>query len=126
MVFDIGIFVDDVYVVGEKSVIGVLGDDIEGDDDGEFLVVIFGVEEVEVGGGFVGVMVGLNGFFNFVVLELDGSVVDIIVIVVFGENLEGFFGFVFVDEEMGRFGDELDIVELKYGGNSLDEGNGVL
>lgn len=122
---DTGALVDGVHVVGEQSITRVLGDDTEGDDDGQPPAVTLGAEEVHVGGGPVGLLLDADGLLDLLELELDGSIVGVATSVPGGKDVEGLLVPVLVDEETGGLGDEPDEGELDEGGDDLDEGDGT-
>lgn len=121
---DTGTLVDDVHVVGEESVTGVLRDDTERNDDGQTPEVTLGLDEIDVRGRAVVVAVGLDSLLDLAVLELNERVVLVTATVVLGENSKGLLRLVLVDKETWRLGDPPDTDKLHHGGNGLDEGNG--
>lgn len=96
-VFNIDVGVEDSVVVGNNSIVGLLREEIQRDDNGKVVMVIFGVEEIEVVVVCIGSLFYFDGIVDFMVFELNSWVVGIVVIVVFGESVKGFVVVVFGD-----------------------------
>lgn len=123
LVLDTGTFVDDVDVVGQDGVARVLGDDTERDDDCQSPAVALGAEKVHVCGGLVGVLLGVDDISDLAVLELDGGVVGVAASVPLGEDVQGLFVTVLVDQVTGRLGDPPDAEKLDDRRRNLEEGD---
>lgn len=93
-------------VVGDDGVTGVLGDDTDGDDNGEPPAVTLGPEEVEVAGAVVNIGLDAESLLDLAVLELDSQVVLVAVGVVLGQGLESLVVAVPGDEPSGGLWDD--------------------
>lgn len=124
LVGDTGTLVDGVHVVGEKSVTGVLGNDTEGDNDGQPPAVALGAEEVEVAGSTVGILLQADGGLDLSELKLDSGVVRVATAVPLREHGKSLLVTVLVDEITRRLGNPPDESELNDGRHNLDEGDG--
>ena len=93
-------------VVGDDGVTGVLGDDTDGDDNGEPPAVTLGPEEVEVAGAVVNIGLNAESLLDLAVLELNSQVVLVAVGVVLGQGLEGLVIAVLGDEPSGGLWDD--------------------
>lgn len=99
-------FVDEMGVVGNDGVTTVLGDDTDGDDDGEPPSVSLGLEEIEVAGAVGNLRLNAESLLDLAVLELDSQIVLVAVGVVLGQGLEGLVVAVLGDQPSGRLGDD--------------------
>ena len=102
---DAGAFVNNVDVVGENGVAGVLGNDTEGDDDGQTPAVPLCLEEIRVLDGAVSQLVEAHSLFDLLELVLHGCVVLVASSVVGGEHLKSLVGAILGYQESRRFGD---------------------
>lgn len=148
LVGDTGAVVDQVHVVGDDGVTGVLGDETNGHDNGKSPPVALGLHEVEVAGVLTGLLLELEGLANLAVLELNGGIVGVAVGVVLGQDLEGLLVAVLGNEPSGRLRDDCeggsgtpilffflffsileqltpDEAKLAHGGHNLDESDGA-
>ena len=145
LVGDTGAVVDQVHVVGDDGVTGVLGDETNGHDNGKSPPVALGLHEVEVARVLTGLLLELEGLANLAVLELNSGIVGIAVGVVLGQDLEGLLVPVLGNEPSGRLRDDCeggsgtrillffqflkqltpDEAKLAHGGHNLDESDGA-
>jgi hypothetical protein len=105
LVMDTGAFVNNVDVVGENGVAGVLGNDTEGDYDGQTPAVPLCLEEIRVLDGAVSQLVKAHRLFDLLELVLHGCVVLIASSVVGGKHLKSLVGAILGYQESRRFGD---------------------
>ncbi len=119
-----GAGVDGVDVVGEEGVAGILRDDAERHQDGQAPAVAAGLEEVDVAGGVLDVLLGVDGLADLAELELDRGVVLVATGVVAGQGVERLVGAVLGHQPAGRLGDPVDEGQLYERGHDLDERDG--
>lgn len=89
---DAGAFVNKVDVVGENCVARVLGNDTEGDDNGQTPAVPLCLEEIAVSDGTVSQFVKAHGLFDLLELVLHGCIVLVASGVVVGEHIKRLVG----------------------------------
>ncbi len=102
LVGDTGTGVDEVHVVGDNGVTTVLGNETDGDDDGEPPSVSTGLHEVEVAGVVTSVLLELEGLSDLTEFELNGSVLVVAVGVELGQHGKGLVVAVLGDQPSGR------------------------
>lgn len=124
LIGDAGPLVDGVDVVGEERVAAVLGDDAEGDEDGEAPAVAPGADEVEVAGGAGDVLLDIQRLLDLAVLELHEEVVAAAAGVVLGEDVEGLAVPVLGHEVPRALGDPVDEEDLHEGRQDLQQRDG--
>lgn len=122
LVGDTGRVVELGGVVGDDSVTRPLGEDTEGDEDGESVAVALGAEEIGVAGVALGLVLETDGLLDLLVLELDGGVLVVAVGVVLGEHGKSLVVLVLGNEETGGLGDPVDEGKLDERGESLEKG----
>lgn len=88
LVMDTGTFVNDVDVVGENGVTRVLGNDTEGDDDGQTPAVPLCLEEIAIFDSAVSQLVKTHRLLDLLKLVLHGSIVLVASGVVGGEHFK--------------------------------------
>lgn len=72
-----GTGVDQVDIVGEEGVTGVLGNDTKGDENGQPPSVTLGLQEVNVAGVGFGIGLHSDGFPHLGVFKVDGYVITV-------------------------------------------------
>lgn len=82
--------VDEIHIVGNDGVTGVLGDETDGDDDSQPPSVTLRLHEVKVARLLTGRLLHIKSLTDFAEFELDGSVLIVAIRMVLGENGEGF------------------------------------
>jgi len=88
---DTSTLVDQVDVVGEERVAGVLGDDTERDENSQPPSVTLGLDKVDVAGVLVGIGFQTNDLPHLDVFELNRGVVTVTSGMVVGESVQGLF-----------------------------------
>jgi hypothetical protein len=122
---DTGTTVDQISVVGEQSVAGVLRDDTERDENGQPPSVTLGLEEINVAGALVGFLLKTHGLLDFTVFELNGGVILVTSGVVVGEHVKSLIGTILVNQPSWRFWDPVDEDDLDDRWEDLEESNGL-
>lgn len=89
---DTGAFVNEVDIVGDDGITGVLRNDTEGNDDGQTPAVSLCLEEITIFDGAVGQLIKAHGLLDFLKLVLHGCVISIASGVVGGEHVKRLFG----------------------------------
>jgi hypothetical protein len=120
---DTSTFVDDIHVVGENSVTGVLRNDTKGNDDGETPPVTSGLQKVDVASR-LGRAIGRDGLLDLTVLELNRGIVLITTSMMLSQNGESLLGSVLVDEKSRRLRNPPDTAKLDNGRDGLNESDG--
>jgi hypothetical protein len=141
LVMDTGTFVNNVNVVGENGIAGVLRNDTKGDDDGQTPAVSLCLEEIRVSDGAVSQLVKAHRLFDLLELVLHGCVVLVASSVVGGEHVKRLIGAILGDQVSWGFRDPyvcklarpeygfilglltVDEHELDGRGNDLNEGD---
>jgi len=118
---DTGTSVDQISVVGEQGVTGVLRNDTERDKNGQPPSVTLGLEEVNIGGSLIGFTFKSHGLLDFTVFELNGGVVLVTSSVVVGEHLKSLIRAILSDQPSWGFWDPPDEHQLDDGWNDLEE-----
>jgi len=93
--------VDEVGVVGEESIARVLGNDTKANEDGQPPSVAACLEEIEVAGASLSLLLHTHGLTDLSILVLNGSIVGISRCVVVCEEVEGLVVAVLADEVSG-------------------------
>lgn len=122
LAFETGGVVELRGIVGDDGVSRPLGEETEGEEDGKTIAVATGLEEVEVAGVLVVLVLHADGLLDLAELELNERVVLVAVGVVLGEDVEGLLVLLLGDEVTGGLGDPVDEDELDDRGEGLDEG----
>lgn len=125
LVLDASAFVDDVNVVGKKSISRVLRNDAERDDNSKPPSVSLGSDKVEVARAGLRVAIRLDSLFNLSVLELHSRVVHIATSMMLRQNCKSFLGLVFIYEETRRLGNPPDADELDERRETLKYSDGA-
>lgn len=92
LVMDTGAFVNNIDIVGENGVARVLGNDTEGDDDGQTPAVALRLEEIAVSDGTVSQLVEAHGLLDLLELVLHCCVILVAPCVVGSEHLKCLIG----------------------------------
>jgi hypothetical protein len=93
--------IDEVGVVGEKSVARVLRNDTKADEDSQPPSIASSLEELEVARACLGFLLQTHSLTDLSVLELYGSVVGVSSCMVVREEVEGLVVAVLADEISG-------------------------
>ena len=124
LILDTRVLVDDVGVVAEQSITGILGDNAKRDENHQTVTIATGLEEVEVAAVLLCLVLHGNGLLDLAIFELHRGVVAIAVGMVLGEDVQGLFGALLGHEPTGRLGNPPEEGKLDDGGDALDKGDG--
>jgi len=122
---DTGTSVDQVGVVGEQGVTRVLRDDTERDENGQPPSVTLGLQEVDVVGALLGLLLQSQGVSDFTEFELDGGVVLVTGGVVVGEHVQGLIRTILVNQPSWGFWDPVDEGKLDDRWHDLEESDSL-
>ena len=106
LVGDTSALVDGVHVVGKNGISRVLGDDSEGDDNGQAPAIALGSKEIRVARLVSNFFLEPHCFFDFAILELHSRVVAVASTVPFGKNIKAFIESISGDEESWGLGND--------------------
>lgn len=124
LVLDTSALIDDVGIVADESISGVLRDDTQGDQEHETVTVTSGSKEIKVAAALLGLVLEGDCVLDLGVLKLHGRVVGVAVGVILGKDVKSFLVTLVGHEPTGGLGDPPDEGDLDQGRHGLDEGDG--
>lgn len=124
LVLNTSTLIDDVGIVADESISGVLRDNTQGDQKHETVTVTAGSKEIKIAAALLGLVLEGDCVLDLSVLKLHGRVVGVAVGVILGKDVKGFLVALVGHEPTGGLGDPPDEGDLDQGWHGLDEGDG--